>query len=138
MFASADGVPLTAVRSVLLLRQLGPSDGWFVLAAVSDHATITLPASASVVPAGPLTIEGMARGFEATVVVSAFVAGRADVEFGRQVTMAGNFDVDLPYSVVLDLTSASPGDTVVLLVRGGTGLETDPGEFGAIPVVVGN
>jgi hypothetical protein len=52
--------------------------------------------------------------------------------------MAGNFDVDLPYSVVLDLTGASSGDTVVLLVRGGTGLETDPGEFGAIPVVVGN
>jgi hypothetical protein len=25
----------------------------------------------------------------------------------------------------------------MLLVRGGTGLETDPGDFGAIPVIVG-
>jgi hypothetical protein len=138
VFASAEDVPLTVARSVLLLRQLGPSDGWFVLAAVNDHATVTVPDSGSVVPAGPLTIEGVARGFEATIVVSAFVAGRADVEFDREVTMAGNFDVGLPYSVVLDLTDASPGDTLVLLVRGGTGLETDPGDFGAIPVVVGN
>jgi hypothetical protein len=138
VFASAEGVPLTVARSVLLLRQLGPSDGWFVLAAANDHATVTVPDSGTVVPAGPLTIEGVARGFEATIVVSAFVAGRADVEFGREVTMAGNFDVALPYSVVLDLTDASPGDTMVLLVRGGTGLETDPGDFGAIAVVVGN
>jgi immunoglobulin-like protein involved in spore germination len=138
VFASAEGVPLTVARSVLLLRQLGPSDGWFVFAAVNDHATVSLPESGSVVPAGPLTIEGVARGFEATIVVSAFVAGRADVEFGREVTMAGNFEEALPYSVVLDLTDASPGDIVVLLVRGGTGLETDPGDFGAIPVVVGN
>lgn len=138
VFASADGVPLTVARSVLLLRQLGPSDGWFVLAAVNDHATITVPDSAASVPAGPLTVEGVASGFEATVVVSAFEVGRADAEFDREVTMAGNFDVALPYSVVLDLTGASPVDMVVLLVRGGTGLETDPGDFGAIPVMVGN
>jgi len=35
-----------------------------------------------------------------------------------------------------DLSGATPRDTVVLLVRGGTGLETDPGDFGAIPVTV--
>ncbi len=138
VFASVDGVPLTVARSVLLLRQLGPSDGWFVIAAVNDHATITVPDSESVVPAGPLTVEGVARGFEATVVVSAFIAGRADVEFDREITMAGNFEDALPYSVVLDLTNAAPADIVVLLVRGGTGLETDSGDFGAIPVVVGN
>ncbi len=108
VFASVDGVPLTVARSVLLLRQLGPSDGWFVIAAVNDHATITVPESESVVPAGPLTVEGVARGFEATVVVSAFLAGRADVEFDREITMAGNFDDALPYSVVLDLRLPRP------------------------------
>jgi hypothetical protein len=39
-----------------------------------------------------------------------------------------------PFSVTLDLSDAPSGATVVLLVRGGTGLETDPGEFAAIPL----
>ena len=50
--------------------------------------------------------------------------------------VAGLFDAPEPFSVTLDLSGAAPGDTVVLLVRGGTGLETDPGEIGAIPVVI--
>ena len=137
VFASVDGAPISRARSVLLLRQLGPTDGWFVIAAVSEKATITVPESASVEPAGPLTVEGAATGFEATVVVSAFVAGRSDPELDKEVTMAGNFGEVLPYSVSLDLAGASPGDIVTLLVRGGTGLETDPGDFGAIPVVIG-
>ena len=28
------------------------------------------------------------------------------------------------------------GDVVTIMVRGGTGIETDPGDFGAIPVVI--
>jgi len=138
VFASVDGAPIGAARSILLVRQLGPSDGWFVVAAASDKATITAPVTTAVVPAGPLTIEGAATGFEATVVVSAFVAGRSDPELDKQVTMAGNFGATLPYTVALDLSGASPGDVVVLMVRGGAGLETDPGDFGAIPVVISN
>ena len=138
VFASVDGAAISTPRSVLALRMLGPSDGWFVIAAMSDLATITVPDSMSVIAAGPVTVEGVARGFEATVVVSAFLAGRPDTEFGEQVTMAGNFGVALPYSVSFDLSGASPGDVVVLLVRGGAGLETDPGDFGAIAVVIGN
>ena len=42
----------------------------------------------------------------------------------------------MPFSTTLDLTGVAPGDTVTILVRGGTGLETDPGDFGAIPVVI--
>ena len=42
----------------------------------------------------------------------------------------------LPYSVTLDLSAAQPGDIVVLMVNGGTGLETDPGDFGAFAVTV--
>jgi hypothetical protein len=136
VFASVEGVPLDGVRSVLMMRQLGPGDGWFVLAAASDVATITTPESMATVPAGPLTVEGVGTGFEATIVVSAFPAGRADDEFDREVTMAGNFGEVLPYTVSLDLGAATKGDVVTLLIRGGTGLETDPGDFSAIPVVI--
>jgi len=38
--------------------------------------------------------------------------------------------------VTIDLSGAAPGDVITLLVRGDTGLETDPGEFGAIAVVI--
>ena len=34
------------------------------------------------------------------------------------------------------MSGAQPGDTVMLLLQGGVGLETDPGDFAAIPVVI--
>lgn len=43
VFASVDGAAIGEPRSLLLLRQLGPSNGWFVLSAVSDVATVTTP-----------------------------------------------------------------------------------------------
>jgi hypothetical protein len=137
VFATESGNQIGSARSTLLLRQLGPSDGWFVLAAASDVETVTTPAAMATVPAAPLVVEGVGTGFEATIVVSAFIAGHADNELDRVVTMAGNFGEVAPYSVTLDLTGATPGEVVVLLVNGGTGLETDPGDFGAIAVVVG-
>ena len=124
------------LRSLLLLRQLGPSDGWFVLAAVNDSASITSPESMIEVPAGPLTVEGVARGFEANVVVTAFVAGDVGAQLDRVVTQGGALETPEPFAVTLDLSDAEPGDVVVLLVRGGSGLESDPGDFGAIPVLV--
>jgi hypothetical protein len=124
------------LRSLLLLRQLGPSDGWFVLAAVNDNASITSPESRMEVPAGPLAVEGVGRGFEANVVVTAFVAGDAGAELDRVVTQGGALETPEPFAVTLDLSDAEAGDVVVLLVRGGTGLESDPGDFGAIPVVI--
>lgn len=123
-------------RGLLLLRQLGPDDGWFVIAAVNDEASITTPESGAAVDSAPLTVEGVGHGFEATIVVSAFVAGDAHRMLDRQVAQAGTMEAAGPFSVVLDLTGASPGDVITLLVQGGTGLETDPGEFGAIPVVI--
>jgi hypothetical protein len=137
VFASAEGIPIGEARSVLFLRQLGPDDGWFVLSAASDVATITTPGVGATVPSGVLTVEGVGTGFEATIVVSAFEAGRADNEFDLEVAMAGNLGEVLPYSVALDVSGATGGSVVALLVRGGTGLETDPGDFGAIPVVIG-
>jgi hypothetical protein len=70
------------------------------------------------------------------VVVSAFVAGDAAAELDEEITTGGALETPEPFTVTLDLTGADPGDVVALLVRGGTGLETDPGDFGAIPVVI--
>jgi hypothetical protein len=123
------------VRGLLLLRQLGPDDGWFILAAVNDNASITAPEPMDEVVAGPLEVEGRARGFEGNVVVTAFVAGDADAQLDQVTTQAGAFETPEPFTVTLDLSGQTPGDTVVLLVRGATGLEIDPGEFGAMPVV---
>jgi len=125
------------VRSVLLLRQLGPDDGWFVLAAANDNASITTPEAGATVAAGPLTVQGVARGFEGNVNVRAFVAGDASNDLDQQITTGGGMDVPEPISVTLDLSGAATGDIVTILVRGGTGLETDPGEVGAIPVAIG-
>jgi hypothetical protein len=88
------------------------------------------------VVAEPLMVEGRARGFEGNVVVTAFIAGDADAQLDQVMTQAGAFETPEPFTVSLDLSGRSPGDTVVLLVRGDAGLETDPGEFGAIPVVI--
>jgi hypothetical protein len=128
--------PTSVVRSTLLLRQLGPDDGWFVVGAQNDNAVVTTPASPAEVPAGPVTVSGRARGFEANVVVSAFVAGDAGTDLDEEVTSGGALETPEPFTVTLDLTGAEPGDVVAVLVRGGTGLETDPGDFGAIPVVI--
>ena len=124
------------VRGLLLLRQLGPYDGWFVLAAINDHARIDAPASGAQIDAGPLMVEGVGRGFEANIVVTALVADKVGTQLDRLITMGGAFDTAEPFTVTLDLSAAPPGETVMLLIRGGTGLETDPGDFAAIPVVV--
>jgi hypothetical protein len=123
-------------RGLLLLRQLGPDDGWFVLAVANENASITVPLAGERVVAGPITVEGVARGFEANVVVTAFVAGDVTDQFDQQITMGGAAETPEPFRVSVDLTRASPGEVVVLLVAGGSGLETDPGDFGAIPVVL--
>ncbi len=137
VFSPGEGDAATRVpRSRLLVRQLGPDDGWFILAAVNENASITTPESSAEVAAGPLTVAGAARGFEANVVVSAFLAGDADAQLDQAITQGGALDLPEPFTVSIDLSSASPGDVVTLLVRGGAGLETDPGDFGAIPVVI--
>jgi hypothetical protein len=134
-FGEGDLGPPVA-RGLLLLRQLGPDDGWFVLAAANQNASITVPLAGERVVAGQIAVEGVARGFEANVVVTAFVAGHVTDQFDQQITMGGADETPEPFSVSVDLTRASPGEVVVLLVAGGSGLETDPGDFGAIPVVV--
>lgn len=123
-------------RAILLLRQLGPSNGWFIIGSINDSAVITNPlygADVSLDDASALVVEGMAEGFEASLTVYAYVAGRNEI-IDQETTMGGNFGVPGPFQVTLDLSGVEPGDTVMLLVRGGVGLETDPGEFGILPI----
>lgn len=128
------GTPI--VRSTLLMRQLGPDDGWFVIGAINDNTTIESPGSLDEVSPGPIDVSGKARGFEAAVLVEAYVAGETE-RLDQVRTAGGSAETPEPYDVTLDLSGTTQGQTVVLLVKGGVGLETDPGEFSAIPVVVG-
>lgn len=136
VFSLPESGGVAVVRGLLLMRQLGPDNGWFVLAAINEFNTITSPVSMAQVAAGSVTVAGAARGFEGAVVVEAFVAG-SPVLLDQQFTQGGSQAEPAPYSVTLDLTGAPAGQTVLLVVRGGVGLETDPGEFSAIPVVIG-
>jgi hypothetical protein len=136
VFSPGDGGGELSPRGLLLLRQLGPDSGWFVIGAPSEYATVATPESGATVAAAPLTVSGVARGFEANVVVTAMVAGDATRVLDTEITMGGAMETPGPYSVTLDLSGAEPGWFVMILVRGGAGLETDPGDFGAIPVVI--
>lgn len=121
---------------ILSLRRIGPTDGWYVIAASSDGVVIDTPSALAEVPAGSLTVAGEGRGFEGTLVVSAFPPGDNDAELDQQVGAGGALDELEPYSVELDLTGAADGDVVVILVHGDSGLGSDPSTFSAIPVVV--
>jgi hypothetical protein len=135
LYSTPEGGGSAVLRSVLLLRQLGPDDGWYVLAAVNGDNTIASPASGAAVAAGPVEVSGQGRGFEGLVVVEAFVAGDP-ASLDQELAQGGSAEATEPYSVTLDLSGAESGDTVLILVRGGVGLETDPGELSAIPVLV--
>lgn len=132
--AGSSGDPI--VRAVLFLRQLGPDDGWFVLGAANGSIAIEQPASMAEVPAGLLTVTGRGRGFEGLVVVTAQLAGSPS-PLDERATQGGSMATSEPFETAVDLSGAAPGDVVMLLVRGGVGHEEDPGEFSAIPVVVG-
>lgn len=135
-FAGEGGAGPGVVRTLLLLRQLGPDNGWFVLAAENDAAAISSPGQGDAVPPGPFTLSGVARGFEGAVTVTASVAGHPDQVLDTEQAIAGSLETPEPFSVPLDLSKAEPGSTVMLMVRGGVGLETDPGETGAIAVII--
>ena len=121
---------------ILLLRQIGPTDGWYVIAATSDGAMIDTPSALEEVPAGTVTVSGEGRGFEGTLAVSAFPPGDDAATFDLQFAAGGAFGDLEPYSVDLDLSGAASGEVVVILVHGDTGLGNDPGTFAAIPIVI--
>ncbi|HSL74585.1 MAG TPA: hypothetical protein VK853_08960 [Ilumatobacteraceae bacterium] len=137
LFAGESGdVDPPQEQGLLFLRQIGPTDGWYVIAATSDGATIATPSALAGVPAGAVTVSGEGRGFEGTLAVSAFPPGDAAATFDLQIGAGGAFEELEPYSVELDLSGAADGGVVVILVRGDTGLGSDPGTFAAIPVLI--
>lgn len=136
IFSAGEGGGTKVGRGVMFMRQLGPDDGWFIIGIANDEASITAPDTGAEVVAGPLDVEGTSHGFEASATISASVAGDASAVLDSMVVQAGTMEQGGPFAVSLDLTEAAAGTVVMLLVRGGVGLETDPGELAAIPVVV--
>ena len=63
---------------MLVLRRLGPADGWFVIAGTSEGVSITSPESGATVSAGMLAVEGLGRGFESNLIVRAIVVGNSE------------------------------------------------------------
>jgi hypothetical protein len=122
-------------RGTLALRQLGPDNGWFVLGGGSEGVTITTPEALSDVAATTVIVAGEARGFEGTVVISAFPAGNVAARFDVVIGRGGAMADPEPYSVELDMSGAVIGEFVALLAQADTGLGGDPGEFAVIPVV---
>lgn len=123
-------------RGRLGLRMIGPDDGWFVIAAASEGVAIDAPEALGRVAAGPVEVSGRGRGFEGTLVVTAFRAGDADGVLDEVIARGGPFEALEPFSVTLDLSAATEGDVVAIVVRGDTGLEGDPGDFAGLPVVI--
>ena len=116
-------VPLVAIRRPLKVPMVR-------FAGVSVSCRSAMPC------AGTVTVSGQGRGFEGTLAVSAFRPGDDAAPVELQHGARGAADLSEPYSVELDLSGAADGEVVVILVRGDTGLGSDPGTFAAIPVVI--
>ena len=124
-------------RSLLLLRQMGPEEQWSVIAAINPDIGIDAPSAGSYQTPGLLTVSGMARGFEGTVIVSAYRVGANRELLDMRIAAGGAFWDPEPFSVELDLRNAAPGEVIAILVRGDTGLDADTGEFSAIAIRIG-
>ncbi len=135
VFSPGESTPVS--RGLLFLRQLGPNDGWFVIGGGQPQRHDQHPRDERQGCRGPAAHRGCRPGLREDR-GGHRVPGRVHQRgLDQVITTGGASGTPEPYRVTVDLTGASPGDVIALLVRGDTGLETDPGEFGAIPVVVG-
>jgi hypothetical protein len=123
----------TLDRSRLLMRQLAPTNGWYVISALSPEASISHPQAGALVAAGPVEISGEARGYEANMIYAAFLPGDSAVRYDMGHTTVGFYDPE-PYAVAVDLSAVPAGTTVVLRVQADDGI--GQGGFSAVPVVV--
>jgi hypothetical protein len=119
------------VASTLLLRL--DEGGYQVIGAVSPNVTIDSPENGGQVDAGPTIVSGVGRGFEATLVATAFANGE---ELTTAIGTGGAQAEPVPYEIELDLAPAASGTELVIVVAGGVGLEGDTGEFSAVRVTV--
>jgi hypothetical protein len=120
-------------RSRLTVRQLAPTNGWYIVAARSDRATITSPPAGAVVFAGPVKLVGEASGHEGNMNYLAALAGDWGVRYDEGYTQVGLYD-PLPYRVTMDLSAAPAGSTAFLMVISDSGI--GQGGFSAVPVLV--
>jgi hypothetical protein len=125
------------VRSLLLMRQLGAQARWSVLAAINPNIQIDAPPDGGVFVPGMLTVAGLARGFEGTIIVSAYRVGQEAELIDQQIGAGGALADPEPFSVVLDLSDTQIGDVIAIVVRGDTGSEDDTGEFSALAIQIG-
>jgi hypothetical protein len=124
----AEGGGSANLAATLLVR-LDDSDEWQVIGATSEFVTIEEPENLAEVTPGQLTVSGTGRGFEGTLNVRAATAD--GTALADAVAMGGSLETPEPYEAALDLSGATPGEDVFVIVAGGTGLEGDPGEFAA-------
>jgi hypothetical protein len=129
----AEGGGTANLASTLLLR-LDAADEYRVIGAVNPNVTIDVPGNGTTVPAEPLTMSGVGRGFEALLVARAY---DGDGRMVAEATGTGGAQAEaLPYEIVLDLSAVSPGIELTIILAGGVGLENDTGEFAAVVVTV--
>ena len=133
VFRPREGGGTANLASTLLLR-LVDGGQWVVIGAVNPNVTIDSPENGGEVPAGPVTVSGVGRGFEAHIDARAFDAEGevVDESFGQ----GGAQAEPEPYEIELDLSGAESGSELVIIAAGGVGLDNDPGEFSAIRVTV--
>jgi hypothetical protein len=135
VFSPGENGPMQ--RSLLLLRQMGPDEKWSVIAAINPDIGIDAPPAGSLQNAGMLTVSGMARGFEGTIIVSAHRVGADREVLDMRIAAGGALWDPEPFSVELNLNGTATGEVIAIVVRGDTGLDTDTGEFSAIAIRIG-
>jgi hypothetical protein len=126
-----DGSPGTLATTLLLRIEGGE---YAVIGAVHPSVTIEAPSNGAEVPAGPLTVSGLGRGFEAAIGVRATTVD-GDV-VAQAPGMGGSMETPEPYAVQLDLSAVPAGTPLYVIANGGTGLETDTGEFAAVRITI--
>jgi hypothetical protein len=131
------GPEATGVRATVLVRRMGAAGAWYVIGAASAGLEFTTPATGAIFLPGPVGVEGVGRGFEGTIVVSALRTDGTGTVLDEQIGAGGAMGELMPFSVTLDLSAAEMGETLMLLGRGDTGLAGDTGEFTAISITIG-
>ena len=132
-----EDVGTAVVKSTLAMRRFRPDGGWFVTSATNEHVTIEWPDAGAIVPRETLEVRGVARGFEGQVSISVFHPDDPTAPIDTASVIAGSRAASEPYRASLDISDVRSGSVLALLVRGGRGLEQDPGEFTAIFVTAG-
>ena len=79
-------------------------------------------------------VAAMRAGWGATSGAASLAGARISIQGAAG--KVGSCVARLAAAETLDLANAEPGTVVMILVQGGVGLETDPGDFSAIPLVI--